>query len=156
MILEPEKYIDDFKKAGADHISVHIEASPHLHRTIQAIKSAGMKAGVAINPHTPIAALESIIRDLDLVIIMSVNPGFGGQKFIENTYQRIEQLKNMISEQQLNTLIEIDGGVNEKNAKDLLKAGADALVAGSSVFNAPDPEQMIKTLKNIDINTIQV
>ncbi|GAB3201019.1 ribulose-phosphate 3-epimerase [Pontibacter aydingkolensis] len=149
MIVEPELYIERFRAAGADTITVHIEACNHLHRTIQQIKATGAKAGVALNPHTSINLLEDVIEDLDLVCLMSVNPGFGGQKFIENTYRKIEALKNMIISRNANTLIEIDGGVNEQNAKPLLDRGADVLVAGNFVFSAADPIQTIANLKNV-------
>ncbi len=149
MIVNPDKFIDDFKKAGADVLTVHYEACPHLHRTVQAIKASGMKAGVSLNPHTPIAVLEDIITDLDLVLIMSVNPGFGGQSFIENTYKKIIQLKDLILKSGSEALIEIDGGVNAKNTPKLLAAGADVLVAGSFVFKSDNPTQTIADLKNI-------
>ncbi|NMM49877.1 ribulose-phosphate 3-epimerase [Marinigracilibium pacificum] len=153
MIVEPEKYLEDFKNAGAEILTVHYEACTHLHRTIGQIKELGCKAGVALNPHTPVSVLEDIIADLDLVCIMSVNPGFGGQKFIPNTYAKIEKLAKMIKESGSSALIEIDGGVNEQNAPDLIKAGADVLVAGSFVFNSEDPENTIKKLKSIN-NTL--
>ena len=149
MIVNPDKFIDDFKKAGADVLTVHYEACPHLHRTVQAIKASGMKAGVSLNPHTPVAVLEDIITDLDLVLIMSVNPGFGGQSFIENTYKKIIQLKDLILKSGSEALIEIDGGVNAKNTPKLLAAGADVLVAGSFVFKSDNPTQTIADLKNI-------
>ncbi|MFC5270111.1 ribulose-phosphate 3-epimerase [Adhaeribacter terreus] len=149
MIVEPQLYIEDFRKAGADIITVHYEACPHLHRVIQQIKLTGAKAGVALNPHTPVSVLEDIIADIDLVCLMSVNPGFGGQKFIENTYAKIEKLKTMIVAQGSSALIEIDGGVNQENAPKLMKSGADVLVAGSFVFTAADPEKTIADLKNI-------
>ncbi len=148
MIVNPDKFITDFKKAGADIYTVHYEACSHLHRTVQAIKAAGMKAGVSLNPHTPIAVLEDIIQDLDLVLIMSVNPGFGGQSFIENTYKKVIQLKDLILKSNSKALIEIDGGVNDKNAPKLLAAGADVLVAGSFVFKSDNPIQTISDLKN--------
>jgi ribulose-phosphate 3-epimerase len=147
MILEPEKYVQEFAKAGAHNLSVHIEASTHLHRTIQMIKAEGMKAGVAINPHTPVAALEAIIEDLDLVCMMSVNPGFGGQKFIPNTIKKIKALKEMIITSGSKALIEIDGGVTVENAAEIVAAGADVLVAGNTVFNAADPLATIVALK---------
>lgn len=147
MILEPEKYVAEFARAGANNLSVHIEASPHLHRTIQMIKSEGMKAGVAINPHTSIQQLEDVINDIDLVCMMSVNPGFGGQKFIPNTLNKIKQLKQMIREKGSAALIEIDGGVTYENAGEIIAAGADVLVAGNTVFSAPDPVAMIAALK---------
>jgi ribulose-phosphate 3-epimerase len=149
MIVEPQLYIEQFKKAGASIISVHYEACNHLHRVVQQIKDCGAKAGVALNPHTPAAVLEDIIADLDLVCVMSVNPGFGGQKFIANTYQKIERLKNLILQKNSSALIEIDGGVNQQNAKELLQKGADVLVAGSFVFSSADPEDTIAALKNI-------
>ncbi len=149
MIVNPDKFIDDFKKAGADVLTVHYEACPHLHRTVQAIKASGMKAGVSLNPHTPIAVLEDIITDLDLVLIMSVNPGFGGQSFIENTYKKIIQLKDLILKSGSEALIEIDGGVNAQNTPKLLAVGADVLVAGSFVFKSDNPTQTIADLKNI-------
>lgn len=149
MILEPEKYIEPFRKAGADVITVHYEACPHLHRTIQQIKETGAKAGVALNPHTPVRLLEDVIEDLDLVLLMSVNPGFGGQKFIYNTIPKIRQLREMITTRNTNTLIEIDGGVGLQNAEEILKAGANVLVAGSSVFGSNDPTATIAQLKAI-------
>lgn len=149
MIVEPEKYLQDFKKAGADQITVHIEACHHLHRTIQQIHDLGLKAGVAVNPHTPISALEDILPDLDVVCLMSVNPGFGGQKFIPGTIKKIQQLVKMREETQSSALIEIDGGVTLGNANEIFSAGADVLVAGSSVFNAPHPVEAVHTLKNI-------
>lgn len=147
MIVEPEKYISDFRKAGADVITVHAEACPHLHRTIHQIKETGAKAGVALNPHTPIHVLENVIEDLDLVLIMSVNPGFGGQKFIYQTLPKTRQMKEMIISSNSRALIEIDGGVGLHNAESLLQAGADVLVAGNSVFGAKDPEATIRELK---------
>jgi ribulose-phosphate 3-epimerase len=148
MIVEPDRYLGDFKKAGAAVITVHYEACTHLHRTIQAIKDLGCKAGVAINPHTPVSVLETILPDLDLVLIMSVNPGFGGQKFIENTYQKIKQVKELAKAVNPNLLIEVDGGVGMANIKQLVDAGANVLVAGNAVFAADSPEEMIKSLKN--------
>lgn len=148
MIVNPDKFIEDFKKAGADILTVHYEACPHLHRTVQAIKANGMKAGVSLNPHTPVAVLEDSILDLDLVLIMSVNPGFGGQSFIENTYKKIIQLKDLILKSGSKALIEIDGGVNNQNAPKLLAAGADVLVAGSFIFKSLNPTQTIANLKN--------
>lgn len=147
MIVQPERYIDDFKRVGADILTVHIEASPHLHRTLQAIKSAGMKAGVALNPHTPVDQLQDVIADIDLVCLMSVNPGFGGQSFIPRTLEKTAQLKAMIQRAGSNTLIEIDGGVTLDNAGALVNAGADVLVAGSTVFKAADPTATIAQLK---------
>ena len=149
MILEPEKYTEIFKNAGADNLSVHIEACPNLHRNIQQIKSLGMKAGVAINPHTPVESLIDILQDIDLVNLMSVNPGFGGQKFIPHTIQKIKTLRRLISEKGLNIKIEIDGGVTLDNAKQIIEAGADVLVAGNTVFKSPDPKEAIKKLKGI-------
>ncbi|CAM1373533.1 Ribulose-phosphate 3-epimerase [Tenacibaculum litopenaei] len=147
MIVEPDKYIQTFADLGTDILTVHYEACTHLHRTVQAIKAAGMKAGVALNPHTPIAVLEDIIGDLDLVCIMSVNPGFGGQSFIENTYKKVSQLKHLIEFSNANTLIEIDGGVTDKNANKLIEVGADVLVAGSFVFKSENPTETIENLK---------
>lgn len=147
MVVNPEHHVTAFQKAGAANISVHVEASPNLHRTIQQIKSLGCKAGVAINPHTAVVELENIISDVDLICVMSVNPGFGGQKLIENTYRKIKQLKGMIGESGSSAKIEIDGGVTIQNARGLLDAGADILVAGSFVFTASDPGETIKQLK---------
>ena len=147
MIEEPGKYAQDFKNAGADHLSVHFEACPNLHRNIQQIKNLGMKAGVAINPHTPAHFLLDIITDVDVVLVMSVNPGFGGQKFIQKTYDKIRALKKLITETGSQALIEIDGGVDLSNAAELVRAGADVLVAGSSVFKATDPQMAIAQLK---------
>ncbi|CAM3841271.1 MULTISPECIES: ribulose-phosphate 3-epimerase [Flavobacterium] len=149
MIIDPDRYISTFKKLGADILTVHYEACTHLHRSLQAIKAEGMKAGVAINPHTNISLLEDTIKDIDLVCIMSVNPGFGGQSFIENTYKKVAQLKEIITRNGASTLIEIDGGVTNKNAKQLVDAGADVLVAGSYVFGAQDPIATIADLKKI-------
>lgn len=149
MIVEPQKYITDFKNVGADILTVHYEVCNHLHRTLQEIKAAGMKAGVALNPQTNINVLEDTIQDIDLVCIMSVNPGFGGQSFIENTYNKVKALKALINSKGTNTLIEIDGGVTSANAKQLIDAGADVLVAGSFVFKADNPTQTINDLKNI-------
>ena len=149
MIVDPDRYITTFKKLGADILTVHYEACTHLHRTLQAIKSEGMKAGVALNPHTNVDLLEDVIQDIDLVCIMSVNPGFGGQSFIENTYAKVEKLKALINRKNASTLIEIDGGVTNKNAKQLADAGADVLVAGSYVFGAQDPIATITDLKQI-------
>ena len=146
MIVEPERYITAFREVGADILTVHYEASTHLHRTIQAIKAEGMKAGVALNPHTPVSVVEDIIEELDLVLVMSVNPGFGGQKFIENTYRKIEKLAEMKKEYNPGLIIEVDGGVNTENAPKLTAAGADALVAGSAVFNAENPTEYIAEL----------
>jgi ribulose-phosphate 3-epimerase len=149
MIEQPERFAEAFKKAGADILSVHIEACRHLHRNIQQIKNLGMKAGVAINPHTPVAALESILPDIDLVCMMSVNPGFGGQSFIPGTIDKIKQLRAMINAQKANVLIEIDGGVTTNNAAAIIAAGADVLVAGNTVFSSPDPIGTIASLKSI-------
>ena len=149
MIVDPDRYLEQFKNAGAANITVHYEACIHLHRTIQAIKSLGCRAGVAINPHTPVQVLEDIIEDLDLVCIMSVNPGFGGQKFINNTYKKIKALRMLASGRNDGLLIEVDGGVGSNNALALLQAGADVLVAGNAVFAAADPTGAISELKNI-------
>lgn len=149
MIVEPEKYIDEFQEKGADRITVHYEACVHLHRTIQQIKATGAKAGVALNPHTPVEVLDDILEDVDLILLMSVNPGFGGQKFIYRTLPKIRRLKDRLIERNLNPLIEIDGGVGLQNAEELLKAGANVLVAGNSVFSAKDPEATIAQLKAI-------
>lgn len=149
MIVQPERYIETFKAAGADIITVHYEACPHLHRTIGQIKEAGCKAGVAINPATDVSVLKSVIQNCDLVLIMSVNPGFGGQKFIEYTYQKVAELRQMINERGLSTIIEIDGGVNAETGQKLIDAGADALVAGSFVFAAENPLQKIAQLKSL-------
>jgi len=149
MIVDPDRYIVDFKNAGADILTVHYEACPHLHRTIQAIKAEGMQAGVSLNPHTPIAVLEDIIQDLDLVLIMSVNPGFGGQSFIENTYKKVIQLRDLIDKSGSNAVIEIDGGVNDQNCSKLVAAGADVLVAGSFVFKSENPTETIAKLKSL-------
>lgn len=149
MIEHPELYIEQFRQVGADNITVHYEACPHLHRTLQQIKAAGAKAGVALNPHTPVSSLSEIIQDIDVVCLMSVNPGFGGQKFIQHTYQKIRDLKTLITEKRSACLIEIDGGVNQENAPLLLEAGADVLVAGSFVFTSENPSQTILDLKQI-------
>ncbi len=149
MIIDPDRYVEDFKNSGADILTVHYEACTHLHRTIQNIKQHGMKAGVSLNPHTPVSLLEPIIAELDLVLIMSVNPGFGGQKFIEGTYKKVKELKEMIVESGSDTLIEIDGGVNGANAKLLFDAGADVLVAGNYIFSAENPTEIISQLKSI-------
>jgi len=149
MIVEPEKYVEQFREAGADTITVHLEASTHLHRTLQQIKATGAKAGVAINPHTPASSLEDIIELVDLVCVMSVNPGFGGQKFIYNTIPKIRRIKNLITVRNTETLIEVDGGVGLHNAEKILQAGADVLVAGSSVFKADDPADAVARLKDI-------
>lgn len=147
MIIDPDRYIKTFAHLGAHILTVHYEACTHLHRTIQAIKSEGMKAGVALNPHTNIDLLEDLIQDIDLVCIMSVNPGFGGQSFIENTFTKVQKLKNLIDKKGASTVIEIDGGVTIKNAKQLVDAGATVLVAGSFVFNSQNPTQTIIDLK---------
>lgn len=147
MIVNPDQYIDDFKEAGATHITVHYEACTHLQRTLDKINSAGCKAGVAINPHTPVQLLEDIIGMVDIVLVMSVNPGFGGQEFIQRSYTKIEKLKKLIQTEKSDALIEVDGGVNDENASRLLSVGADALVAGSFVFKSEHPEQVIAQLK---------
>jgi ribulose-phosphate 3-epimerase len=147
MIVNPEKYVEAFHQAGAGVISVHIEACPHLHRNVQQIKMLGIQAGVAINPHTPVDSLKEIIADIDLVCLMSVNPGFGGQKFIESTYQKVSALRELINQKHSSALIEIDGGVNETNATLLLDAGANVLVAGNFVFSSDRPTEIIKRLK---------
>jgi ribulose-phosphate 3-epimerase len=149
MIVNPDNYIENFAELGADILTVHYEACNHLHRTVQRIKDLKMKAGVAINPHTPISTLKSIIKDLDLVCVMSVNPGFGGQSFIESTYDKVKELKSLIKEQNSNAIIEIDGGVNSENAKKLTDCGANALVAGSFVFKSENPTQTISELSSI-------
>jgi ribulose-phosphate 3-epimerase len=149
MIENPDAYIQDFKNAGADILTVHFEACRHLHRTIQAIKAAGMKAGVALNPHTPVSLLSDVIADLDLVLIMSVNPGFGGQKFIDHAVEKVKQTRLLIQATNSSALIEVDGGVNLETGKRLVDAGANALVAGSFVFNAENPTQTIQDLKNL-------
>ncbi|MCR5014382.1 MAG: ribulose-phosphate 3-epimerase [Bacteroidales bacterium] len=149
MIVEPEKYFEAFVKAGADIITFHYEASTHIHRAVQQLKGLGVKAGVVLNPHTPVQLLEDILGDLDLVLLMSVNPGFGGQKFIERTFTKVKRLSAMINEQGLHTLIEVDGGVNTQNAPALFEAGADVLVAGNAVFKSDDPERTIAQLKGL-------
>jgi len=149
MIVDPDRYIKTFAELGADYLTVHYEACPHLHRTLQAIKAEGMKAGVVLNPHTSVDLLEDVINDLDMVLLMSVNPGFGGQSFIENTYEKVRKLKALITRKDSNALIEIDGGVTSKNAKQLVEAGADALVAGSFVFKSENPTATIADLKKI-------
>ena len=146
MIVDPDRYIQTFADLGADVLTVHAEACTHLHRSLQSIKAAGMKAGVALNPHTPIASLSHIIADIDLVCLMSVNPGFGGQSFIEATYEKVRELRTLIDENKASTLIEIDGGVTDQNASQLVAAGADVLVAGSYVFSASDPTATIANL----------
>tara|TARA_B100000900_G_scaffold49655_1_gene36692 strand:- start:1644 stop:2294 length:651 start_codon:yes stop_codon:yes gene_type:complete len=149
MIVDPDRYITKFKELGSDVLTVHVEACNHLHRTIHAIKQEGMKAGVALNPHTPVSSISDVLNDLDLVCIMSVNPGFGGQSFIENTYNKVEQLRDLRNKTNSNFLIEIDGGVNLQNAPKLLSSGADVLVAGSFVFKSENPTQTISELKSI-------
>ncbi|WP_025742887.1 ribulose-phosphate 3-epimerase [Aquimarina pacifica] len=149
MIVDPDRYIKTFADLGSNILTVHYEACTHLHRTLQAIKANGMKAGVALNPHTNVTVLEDIINDIDLVCVMSVNPGFGGQSFIENTYKKVKQLREIITRNNAQTSIEIDGGVTNKNAKELIEAGADVLVAGSFVFKSENPTQTIKELKEI-------
>jgi len=149
MIVDPDNYIEKFAELGSKVLTVHFEACNHLHRTIQRIKSLNMKAGVAINPHTPVSSLEAIIKEIDLVCIMSVNPGFGGQSFIETTYQKIEDLKSLINKHNSNALIEIDGGVTSNNAKKLVEKGADVLVAGSFVFKSDNPTNTISTLSTL-------
>ena len=148
MIIDPDRYIETFAGLGAAVLTVHYEACDHLHRTLQKIKSCGMKAGVALNPHTPIASLNSIIQDIDLVCIMSVNPGFGGQSFIENTFEKVKELKKLINQHNSDCLIEIDGGVTNTNYSELIACGADVLVAGSYVFKAENPAENIKLLKS--------
>lgn len=150
MILEPERYAEDFKKAGADRLTVHLEACTHLHRNIQQIKSLGMEAGVALNPSTPVELLSDILHDLDSVLVMSVNPGFGGQQFIPHTFQKIRNLRRMIHDRGLSTHIELDGGVTVENCSSLVKSGADVLVAGNTVFSSKDPIATIHALKNCD------
>lgn len=149
MIVQPERYLEDFVKAGAEVLTVHYEASTHLHRTLQQIKGLGVRAGVSLNPHTNVDVLEDTINDIDLVLIMSVNPGFGGQKFIERTYDKVRKLRALIDRSGASTIIEIDGGVNINNARPLLDAGADALVAGSFVFKSESPENTISSLKAV-------
>lgn len=148
MIQEPGRYVEQFRQAGAENITVHVEACTHLHRTIQQIKDTGAKAGVALNPHTPVQVLSEIIQDVDIVLIMSVNPGFGGQKFIQRTFRKVQEAKKLIRENNSQALIEIDGGVNLQNASELVRAGADVLVAGSFVFSSPEPLKTISSLKN--------
>ena len=149
MIIDPDRYIKTFADLGVDYLTVHYEACSHLHRTLQAIKAEGMKAGVALNPHTNINLLEDTINDIDLVCIMSVNPGFGGQSFIENTYSKVKKLKEMITKKNASTLIQIDGGVTKKNAKQLVEAGANVLVAGSYIFRSENPAETIVELNNL-------
>ena len=147
MIIDPDRYIKNFADLGAKILTIHYEACTHLHRNIQGIKSEGMKAGVALNPHTPVKVLESIISEIDLVCVMSVNPGFGGQSFIESTYNKVLKLKNLIKKKNASTLIEIDGGVNDKNSTKLIEYGADVLVSGNYIFRDPDPNEAIKRLR---------
>jgi ribulose-phosphate 3-epimerase len=149
MIVDPDRYIKTFAALGSNILTVHYEASTHLHRTLQAIKAEGMKAGVALNPHTNVSLLEDVIKDIDLVCLMSVNPGFGGQSFIENTYAKVEKLKDLIIKKNTTTLIEVDGGVTDKNAKQLVQSGADVLVAGNFVFRAENPTETIADLKKL-------
>ncbi len=149
MIVDPDRYIQSFKDAGADILTVHYEACRHLHRTVHAIRDQGMKAVVCLNPHTPVHLLEDIISDADMILLMSVNPGFGGQKFIENTYEKVIRLRRMIETKKADTLIEVDGGVNFETGKGLYNAGTDILVAGSFVFGSENPELTIKQLKNV-------
>ena len=151
MIEKPDRYLEEFKRIGAANITVHYEACTHIHRTLQQIKSLGCVAGVVLNPGTSLSVLDEILPDCDMVLLMSVNPGFGGQKFIESTYDKVRRLRQMIDSRGLNTIIEIDGGVNQETGTKLIEAGADALVAGSFVFNAPDPQATIANLKNIQI-----
>ncbi|MEO6722690.1 MAG: ribulose-phosphate 3-epimerase [Ferruginibacter sp.] len=149
MIKDPGNYIEMFKEAGADNLTVHLEACPHLHRNIQQIKNLDMKAGVAINPHTPVELLKDILGDIDMVLVMSVNPGFGGQSFINHTYEKLRQLRAMINERALDVKIEVDGGVSLDNAKQIIEAGADVLVAGNTVFRSANPMETISQLKSI-------
>ncbi|MCU4174885.1 ribulose-phosphate 3-epimerase [Carboxylicivirga sp. N1Y90] len=149
MITDPDRYIEAFQKAGADIYNVHYEACNHLHRTVQSIHASGMKAGVTLNPHTPVALLEDIVADLDLVLLMSVNPGFGGQKYIQNTYSKVAQLKELILKKNSRALIEVDGGVDNSNAKQLIDQGADVLVAGSYIFKSANPMETIAGLKSL-------
>ncbi|MDJ1500000.1 ribulose-phosphate 3-epimerase [Xanthocytophaga agilis] len=154
MITQPERYIESFAQAGADHITVHYEASTHLHRTLQQIQAAGCQAGIALNPHTPVHLLEEIITEADIILIMSVNPGFGGQKFIQRTYEKVAHLKDLILRRNAKAVIEIDGGVNLENAPYLLSAGADVLVAGNFVFSSSDPIATIHKLKHASLPKI--
>ncbi len=149
MVVEPERYLEDFKKAGADYLTVHYETGFHLHRTLTSIRALGMKAGLSINPHTPVDMVQDIIHEIDLLLVMSINPGFGGQKFLPLTYNKIRQAKELITKAGAGTLIEIDGGVTLENAADIVAAGADVLVAGNTVFSSPDPKDMIKKLKQV-------
>lgn len=147
MVVDPERYLEDFKKAGADYLTVHYETGYHIHRTLTSIRALGMKAGLSINPHTPVEMVQDIIQDIDLLLVMSINPGFGGQKFLPLTFNKIRQAKELINKAGASTLIEIDGGVTLENAGDILAAGADVLVAGNTVFSAQDPKDAIKRLK---------
>ena len=147
MVEDPERYLEDFKKAGADYLTVHYETGYHLHRTLTSIRALGMKAGLSINPHTPVDMIQDIVHEIDLLLVMSINPGFGGQKFLPLTYNKIRKAKELITAAGSNTLIEIDGGVTLENAASILEAGADVLVAGNTVFASPDPKEMIKRLK---------
>ncbi len=149
MIVNPERYVQKFAELGSEILTVHLEASTHLHRTVENIKNNGMKSGVAINPHTPVSSLNAIITDIDLVCLMSVNPGFGGQSFIENTYKKVEELRSLIEKTNSRALIEVDGGVNKENAKQLFDSGANVLVAGSSVFKSEDPISTISYLNSL-------
>lgn len=151
MIVDPDRYFDNFKEVGVEYLSVHYEACTHLHRSLQRIKNLGMKAGVALNPHTPVHLLSDIIQDADFVLLMSVNPGFGGQSFIENTISKVEALKDLILQKSPNCLIEVDGGVNQENARQLVKAGANILVAGNTVFSTQNPKEAIKQLKDLTV-----
>ncbi|NLN94634.1 MAG: ribulose-phosphate 3-epimerase [Bacteroidales bacterium] len=150
MIVEPDRYIQDFKEAGADILTVQYEACVHLHRTVHSIREAGMKAGIALNPHTPINLLENIVSDVDLLLVMSVNPGFGGQKFIRNTYEKIARLKDLLLRKNSQALIEVDGGVGLDNAQQLINNGVDVLVAGNAIFNTTDPAEIIRLLKKLE------
>ncbi len=149
MVVEPQRYLEDFKKAGADYLTVHYETGYHLHRTLTSIRALGMKAGLSINPHTPVAMVKDIIHEIDLLLVMSINPGFGGQKFLPLTYQKIKEARELITAAGAATLIEIDGGVTLENAADIVAAGADVLVAGNTVFSSPDPKDAIKRLKQV-------
>lgn len=151
MIVDPDRYFDNFKEVGVEYLSVHYEACTHLHKSLQRIKNLGMKAGVALNPHTPVHLLSDIIQDADFVLLMSVNPGFGGQSFIENTISKVEALKDLILQKSPNCLIEVDGGVNQENARQLVKSGANILVAGNTVFSAQNPKEAIKQLKDLTV-----
>ena len=149
MVVEPQRYLEDFKKAGAYYLTVHYETGYHLHRTLTSIRALGMKAGLSINPHTPVQMVQDIIHEIDLLLVMSINPGFGGQKFLPLTYKKIREAKELIVKAGSNTLIEIDGGVTLENAADIVAAGADVLVAGNTVFSSPDPAGIIKKLKQV-------